>query len=128
MFHADIGTARCDFPGGSAYSLFDSGRKLLALSDHVKIWTGHDYPPEGRGAPVPWMTVKDHKAQNMHLKDGVTEEVFVALRNARDTKLTEPKLLQQSLQVNIRAGRLPKPMELGHRMLHLPLKLEGVEW
>jgi glyoxylase-like metal-dependent hydrolase (beta-lactamase superfamily II) len=128
VFHADIGTARCDFPGGSASSLFDSARKLLGLSDHVKIWTGHDYPPEGRGAPVPWMSVQDHKAHNHHLKDGVSEEEFVALRKERDTKLAEPKLLQQALQVNIRAGRLPKPTESGHRMLHLPLKLEGVEW
>jgi glyoxylase-like metal-dependent hydrolase (beta-lactamase superfamily II) len=128
VFHADIGTARCDFPGGSANNLFASARKLLGLSDHVKIWTGHDYPPEGRGAPVPWMSVQDHKAQNKHLKDGVTEEEFVALRKERDAKLAEPKLLHQSLQVNIRAGRLPRPMESGHRMLHLPLKLKGAEW
>jgi hypothetical protein len=74
------------------------------------------------------MSVKDHKGQNKHLKDGATETEFVALRNDRDAKLAEPRLLHQSLQVNIRAGRLPKPTKSGHRMLHLPLKLEGVEW
>ncbi|GAD93141.1 metallo-beta-lactamase domain protein [Paecilomyces variotii No. 5] len=127
LFHADIGTARCDFPGGSANDLYKSGRKLLSLPDHVKIWTGHDYPPEGRDS-VPWISVKEHREQNRHLNDKVTEEEFVAFRKERDAKLAEPKLLHQSLQMNIRAGRLPKPTESGHRMLHLPLKLNGLEW
>ena len=74
------------------------------------------------------MSVQDHKAQNKHLKDNVTEEEFVALRKERDSKLAEPKLLHQALQVNIRAGRLPDPTKSGHRMLHLPLNLKGVEW
>ncbi|KAH8817200.1 putative metallo-beta-lactamase domain protein [Xylogone sp. PMI_703] len=125
LFHADIGTARCDFPGGSAHNLFDSGRKLLNLPDHVKIWPGHDYPPEGREA-IPCMTVQEHKNQNKHLRDGVTEEQFVALRKERDQKLGEPRLLHQSLQINIRAGRLPQPTESGHRMLRLPLKTAGL--
>ena len=94
----DIGTARCDFPGGDANDLFRSGRKLLSLSDHVKIWTGHDYPPQGRGDPVPWMSVQDHKKLNKHFKDGISEEEFVALRKERDAGLAEPKLLHQSLQ------------------------------
>ncbi|KAE8149499.1 beta-lactamase-like protein [Aspergillus avenaceus] len=128
LFHADIGTARCDFPGGSASNLYQSGRRLLGLSDNVKIWTGHDYPPEGRSVPVPYMSVRDHKEQNKHLKDGITEEEFVALRKERDAKLGEPRLLHQSLQVNIRAGQLPIPTAAGHRMLHLPLKLNGVTW
>ncbi|KAJ6190396.1 hypothetical protein N7519_000417 [Penicillium mononematosum] len=109
LFHVDIGTARCDFPGGNANDLFRSGRKLLSLSDHVKIWTGHDYPPQ----------------------DGVTpclgEEEFVALRKERDAGLAEPKLLHQSLQINIRAGRLPSPTKFGQRLLHLPLKLTEEE-
>lgn len=128
LFHADIGTARCDFPGGSADSLFQSGHKLLGLPDHVKIWTGHDYPPEERKSPMSWMSVEDHKAENKHLKTGITADEFVALRKERDAKLAEPKLLHQSLQINIRAGHLPTPTETGHRMLHLPLKLKGVEW
>lgn len=128
IFHPDIGTARCDFPGGSASDLFTSGRKLLSLPGHVKIWTGHDYPPDGRDAPVPWMTVQDHRMLNKFLKDNISEEEFVALRKERDSQLGEPRLLHQSLQVNIRAGRLPKPTEGGFRFLHLPLKLKGVKW
>ncbi|OQE16509.1 hypothetical protein PENFLA_c027G08431 [Penicillium flavigenum] len=127
LFHVDIGTARCDFPGGDANDLFRSGRKLLSLSDHVKIWTGHDYPPQGRSDPVPWMSVQDHKKLNKHLKDGISEEEFVALRKERDAGLAAPKLLHQSLQINIRAGRLPSPTKFGQRLLHLPLKLTEEE-
>jgi glyoxylase-like metal-dependent hydrolase (beta-lactamase superfamily II) len=128
LFHVDIGSARCDFPGGSAKDLFASGRKLLSLSDEVKIWPGHDYPPEGRDAPQPWMTVQQHKEWNLHLKDGMTEKDFIALREKRDVTLAAPKLLHQSLQMNIRAGRLPRATEAGSRMLHLPLKLTCKEW
>ncbi|KAH7133949.1 putative metallo-beta-lactamase domain protein [Dactylonectria macrodidyma] len=128
LFHPDLGTARCDFPGGSASSLFNSGRRLLSLPDHVKIWTGHDYPPDSRAAPVPWMSVKDHKAQNKHLRDGITEEEFVVLRKERDATLAEPRLIHQSLQVNIRAGHLPKANEAGHRLLHVPMKQKGLEF
>ncbi|KAF6817065.1 metallo-beta-lactamase superfamily protein [Colletotrichum plurivorum] len=128
LFHVDIGTARCDFPGGSASDLYRSGRRLLSLPDHVRIWTGHDYPPEGRQKPVPWMTVREHRTQNKHLKDGVSERDFVAQRRERDATLGEPKLLHQSLQTNIRAGRLPKPTESGHLMLRLPLKLGNLRW
>jgi glyoxylase-like metal-dependent hydrolase (beta-lactamase superfamily II) len=129
LFHVDIGTARCDFPGGSAKDLFQSGRKLLELPKAVKIWPGHDYPPEERVDPQPWMTVQQHKEQNMHLKDGMAEEEFIALRQERDTKLAAPKLVHQSLQFNIRAGRLPASTgSAGFRLLHLPLKLDCVEW
>ncbi|KAJ5517160.1 hypothetical protein N7527_008720 [Penicillium freii] len=127
LFHVDIGTARCDFPGGDANDLFRSGRKLLSLPDHFKIWTGHDYPPEGRD-PVPWVSVQGHKKLNKHLKDGISEEEFVTLRKERDAGLAAPKLLHQSLQVNIRAGHLPSPTKFGHRLLHLPLKLTGEAW
>jgi glyoxylase-like metal-dependent hydrolase (beta-lactamase superfamily II) len=129
LFHWDIGTARCDFPGGSAQDLFNSGRKLLALPDDTRIWTGHDYPPKTRTVPVPWMTVRDHKAQNKHLKGNITEEVFVALRKERDSGLGEPKLLHQALQMNIRAGKMPSPTGTGgHRLIHLPLKHRGLGW
>ncbi|KZL85296.1 metallo-beta-lactamase domain, partial [Colletotrichum incanum] len=128
LFHVDIGTARCDFPGGSANNLFHSGRRLLSLPTHFKIWTGHDYPPTGRAYPVSWVTVGDHRKHNQHLKDGITESEFVARRRERDAKLGEPKLLHQSLQTNIRAGQLPKPTASGHRMLRLPMKLGGMHW
>ncbi|KAJ5928965.1 putative metallo-hydrolase [Penicillium verhagenii] len=122
------GTARCDFPGGDAKDLFQSSRKLLALDDHVKIWPGHDYPPEGRDSPIPWLSVADHRKQNKHVGDVVSEKEFVALRTERDAKLNAPRLLHQSLQVNIRAGQLPKPLDSGYRILRLPLKLNGLEW
>ncbi|EKG09719.1 Beta-lactamase-like protein [Macrophomina phaseolina MS6] len=128
LFHADIGTARCDFPGGSVSDLFDSGRKLLSLPESVKIWTGHDYVPQERGRPVSWMTVGDHRRQNKHLRDGVTKEEFAAVRKERDAQLGEPRLLHPSLQLNIRAGRLPKKTESGHWMLRLPLKLGIAAW
>ncbi|KAJ5951155.1 uncharacterized protein N7479_009568 [Penicillium vulpinum] len=128
LFHVDIGTARCDFPGGDANDLFQSGRKLLSLPEHFKIWTGHDYPPEGGRDPMPWVSVQDHKKLNKHLKDGISEEEFVSLRKERDAGLAAPKLLHQSLQVNIRAGRLPSPTKFGYRLLHVPLKLTGEAW
>ncbi|KAH7412774.1 metallo-beta-lactamase domain protein [Cadophora sp. MPI-SDFR-AT-0126] len=127
IFHADIGSARCDFPGGSAHDLFRSGRRLLALPSTVKIWTGHDYPPNDRTTPMAFMTVQDHRKQNKHLSDSVTEEDFVHLRKERDATLGEPRLLHQSLQINIRGGRPPKPTALGDSFLHLPMKLKGVE-
>ncbi|TPR07714.1 Major Facilitator Superfamily protein [Aspergillus niger] len=122
LFHADIGTARCDFPNGSAQSLYHSVQKLLSLPNHVRIWTGHDYPNANRTEPVPWLTVRDHRTRNKHVNDDVTEEQFLALRQERDATLRQPKLLNPSLQVNIRAGRLPRKTESGMRMLHLPLK------
>ncbi|GFP58658.1 glyoxylase B2 [Trichoderma asperellum] len=128
VFHADIGSARCDFPGGSAGSLYSSGRKLLSLPDHVKIWTGHDYPPKDGRSPQAYMTVHDHREQNKHLKDGITAEEFVAMRNERDAGLAAPRMLHQSLQINIRGGRLPSPTPDGHRMLRLPLDIKGAEW
>ncbi|KAJ5089868.1 metallo-hydrolase [Penicillium argentinense] len=127
LFHADIGTARCDFPGGDAKNLFKSGRRLLDLDEHVKIWPGHDYPPPDR-EPVPFLTVGEHRRLNRHIKDSISEEQFVKMRTERDASLKEPRLLHQSLQVNVRGGRLPAPTESGQRMLHLPLKLNGLEW
>merc|ERR1711977_788663 len=92
IFHADIGSARY---------LFRSGRRLLALPGNVKIWTGHDYPPNDRTMPMAFMTVEEHRKQNKHLSDSVTEEDFVHLRKERDATLGEPRLLHQSLQINI---------------------------
>ncbi|OJJ46003.1 hypothetical protein ASPZODRAFT_67281 [Penicilliopsis zonata CBS 506.65] len=123
LFHPDIGTARCDFPGGSSEALFRSGRRLLALPGHVRIWTGHDYPPaDGARPAVPWTSVAEHRAQNKHLMDGISQQDFVALRSARDASMAAPKLLHPSLQINIRAGRMPSPTDKGDRLLHLPMK------
>ncbi|KAF2740572.1 putative metallo-beta-lactamase domain protein [Polyplosphaeria fusca] len=128
IFHVDIGTARCDFPGGSATDLFHSTQKLLSLPDETKIWTGHDYPPDGRDKPVPWMSVKHHRELNKHLKEDVSERDFVQMRMERDDGLAAPRLLHPSLQFNVRAGRLPGKTEAGHRFLRLPLKLGELEW
>jgi glyoxylase-like metal-dependent hydrolase (beta-lactamase superfamily II) len=128
LFHVDIGTARTDFPGGSAADIYHSARRVLELPDHVKVWTGHDYPPNERNDPVSCLSVREHREQNSYVKDGITEEEFVIMRHKRDEKLAEPRLLHQSLQITIRAGRLPNPSELGQRLLHLPLKLRGVTW
>lgn len=98
------------------------------MPGHIKIWTGHDYPPQERGDPVAYLTVSEHRERNKHLSDGITEDEYVALRKARDEQMAEPRLLHQSLQVNIRGGRLPEPTEAGLRLLHLPLKLNGLEW
>ncbi|UKZ64045.1 uncharacterized protein TrAtP1_005265 [Trichoderma atroviride] len=128
VFNADIGSARCDFPGGSSESLYSSGRKLLSLPDNVKIWTGHDYPPKDGRSPQAYMTVHDHREQNKHLKDGITAEEFVTMRNERDAGLAAPRMLHQSLQINIRGGRLPSPTPDGQRMLRLPLDIKAAEW
>jgi glyoxylase-like metal-dependent hydrolase (beta-lactamase superfamily II) len=128
VFHTDIGTARADFPGGSAATLYESGRKLLQLPEHFKIWSGHDYPSEERGKTVPCLSVQDHKEHNKHLASDITQQEFVSMREERDSSLAAPRLLHASLQINIRAGRLPCPTEMGQRFLRLPLKLKGAEW
>ncbi|KAG9732163.1 putative metallo-beta-lactamase domain protein, partial [Aureobasidium melanogenum] len=128
VLNADFGTARADFPGASASDLFNSGRKLLSLSEHVRIWTGHDYLTEEREEAVPFMSVRDHREGNKHLRDGLTEEDFVTMRTERDATLAAPRLLHPALQMNIRAGRLPRPTASGERFLHLSLRLGGIEW
>ncbi|GJN73887.1 metallo-beta-lactamase domain-containingprotein [Purpureocillium lilacinum] len=124
LFNADVGSARCDFPGGDAKKLFASVRKLLGHPEQFKIWTGHDYPPESRDGPVAAMTVAEQRARNKHLKDGVAEDEFVKWRTERDATLSEPRLIHQALQVNIRAGKLPAETAAGDRLLHVPIKTE----
>ncbi|KAK3319265.1 beta-lactamase-like protein [Apodospora peruviana] len=135
LFNGDVGSARCDFPGGNAHDLYNSAQKLLSLPATHRIWTGHDYPPggeSGRTDPVPYTTVADQKRSNKHLKTGTTEQDFVGWRSTRDAGLAEPKLLHQALQFNIRAGRLPAATSTGgDRFLHLPLKIavsDGLVW
>ncbi|KID97946.1 hydroxyacylglutathione hydrolase, partial [Metarhizium majus ARSEF 297] len=123
LFNADVGSARCDFPGGDATQLYNSVQKLLSHGPHVKIWTGHDYPPEARaGRAISAMTVSQQREQNKHLKDGTSQDEFVTWRSERDATLKEPRLIHYALQINIRAGRLPKPTTTGDRLVHVPLK------
>ena len=120
LFMPDVGTARCDFPGGNAHMLYQSVRKLLALPGETRLFMCHDYPPAGR--PIAWQTtVADQRAQNIHVHDGVSEDEFVAMRNQRDATLEMPTLMLPSVQVNIRAGEMPPPEDNGVTYLKIPV-------
>ncbi|WP_020165531.1 MBL fold metallo-hydrolase [Methyloversatilis discipulorum] len=120
LFMPDYGTARCDFPGGDARTLYRSIRTLLALPPETRLFMCHDYMPDGR-APCWETTVADERAHNIHVHDGVSEEDFVAMRTARDATLDMPVLILPSVQVNMRAGHLPPPEDNGTRYLKIPL-------
>jgi len=120
LFMPDVGTARADFPGGDARTLYRSIRRLLALPPETRIFVCHDYPPKGR-EPRWETTVVAQRAANIHLRDGVGEDEFVALRTARDRTLEMPTLILPSIQVNIRAGELPLPEANGRSYLKIPL-------
>lgn len=122
LFMPDVGTARCDFPGGDAHELYRSIRKLLDLPSNTRLFMCHDYPPEGRG-PAWETTVRAQREGNIQVHDGVNEEQFVAMRQARDATLAMPTLLLPSVQVNIRAGELPPPDANGVRYLRIPLNV-----
>lgn len=120
IFMPDVGTARCDFPGGNAHTLYQSIRKLLSLPAETRLFMCHDYPPAGR--EVQWeCTVADQRARNIHVHDGVREDDFVAMRTKRDATLEMPVLILPSVQVNIRAGELPPPEANGVSYLKIPL-------
>jgi glyoxylase-like metal-dependent hydrolase (beta-lactamase superfamily II) len=124
LFMPDVGTARCDFPGGNAHMLYRSVRKLLCLPLQTRLFMCHDYPPSPHGQPraVCWeSTVAEQRARNIHVHDGVSEEAFVSLRTARDATLEMPVLIMPSVQVNIRAGALPPAEGNGVRYLKIPL-------
>ena len=121
MFMPDYGTARSDFPGGSAEALYRSIRKILALPAQTRVFVGHDYLPEGRSTYAWETTVARQRADNVHVHDGVSEDAFVALRKARDAQLEAPVLILPSLQVNIRGGALPPAGPSGQAFLKLPL-------
>ncbi|KQV54754.1 MBL fold metallo-hydrolase [Caulobacter sp. Root342] len=121
LFMPDYGTARADFPGGDARTLFRSIRKVLSLPPETRVFVGHDYLPEGRSDHRWETTVGEERARNIHVREGQTEDAFVALRTARDAKLSAPTLLLPSLQVNIRAGALPEPTPAGGVFLRLPV-------
>jgi glyoxylase-like metal-dependent hydrolase (beta-lactamase superfamily II) len=120
LFMPDVGTARCDFPGGDAHALYRSVRGLLSLPANTRMFMCHDYPPESRG-PRWETTVAEQRERNIHLHDGITEDEFVAMRVARDRTLTMPTLILPAIQVNIRAGALPQPEDNGTRYLKIPL-------
>jgi glyoxylase-like metal-dependent hydrolase (beta-lactamase superfamily II) len=125
LFQPDYGTARTDFPGGDAGQLYRSIRRILDLPASTRIFTGHDYPPATRKDPAWESTVAEQRASNIHIKDGVDEAAFVAMRTARDKTLTPPVLILPSLQVNIRAGAMPPPDTDGQVYLRLPVNRLG---
>ena len=121
LFMPDFGTARCDFPGGSAHDLFNSIQRILSLPDHTRIFVGHDYKAPGRDEFAWESTVGAQKAKNVHVGGGAGEEDFVSLRETRDASLAMPKLIMPSLQINMRAGNLPQADDSGTVMLKLPI-------
>jgi glyoxylase-like metal-dependent hydrolase (beta-lactamase superfamily II) len=125
LFMPDYGTARADFPGGDAHKLYRSIRRLLALPPETRLFMCHDYKAPGRDAYAWETTVGEERANNVHVKEGVTEDEFVAMREARDAELSAPRLLLPSIQVNIRAGRFPPAEANGVRYLTIPVKLKG---
>ena len=120
LFMPDGGTARADFPGGDARILFRSIKRVLTLPANTRLFMCHDYGPGGRDIAFE-TTVAKERADNIHVRDGVTEDEFVALRTARDKTLGHPKLIIPSLQVNMRAGHLPPPDATGRQFLKLPI-------
>lgn len=123
MFMPDYGTARADFPGGDARALYRSIKRLLDLAPETRLFMCHDYKAPGRDNYAWQTTVGEERARNVHVHEGVSEDEFVAMRQARDAKLSAPELLLPSIQVNIRAGKLPPADANGVRYLKLPVKL-----
>jgi glyoxylase-like metal-dependent hydrolase (beta-lactamase superfamily II) len=120
LFMPDGGSARADFPGGDARTLYRSIRRVLELPRETRLFMCHDYGPNGRD--IQWeTTVGDERDHNIHIRDGITEDEFVAVREARDKTLAMPRLIIPSLQVNMRGGRLPEPDESGKSFLKVPV-------
>ena len=122
LFMPDVGTARCDFPGGNARTLYQSVQKILSYPKQTKLYMCHDYPPNGR-APECSTTVEAEKSSNIHVHDGISEEQFVQMRTKRDKTLQMPTLILPSIQVNIRAGHFPEPESNGKSYLKIPLNI-----
>ncbi len=121
LFMPDSGTARCDFPGGDATTLFRSIRRVLALPPQTRLFMCHDYGANGKREVANETTVAEERAKNIHVHDGVAEADFVKMRSARDATLGMPRLILPSIQVNMRAGALPPPEDNGQRYLKIPL-------
>lgn len=123
MFMPDYGTARADFPGGNARDLYRSIKRVLSLPDETRLFMCHDYKAPGRDRYAWETTVGEEKARNVHIHDGVSEDEFVRMREARDATLAAPLLLLPSIQVNIRAGKFPPAEVDGVHYLKVPIKL-----
>jgi glyoxylase-like metal-dependent hydrolase (beta-lactamase superfamily II) len=120
LFMPDYGTARCDFPGGDARTLYRSINKVLSLPPETRLYMCHDYQPGGREVQFV-STVAEEREKNIHVRNGISEEEFAAMRHARDAALDMPTLILPSVQVNMRAGRLPEPEPNGTRYIKIPL-------
>ena len=120
LFMPDYGTARCDFPGADARTLYRSIQRILALPDATRLFMCHDYLPGGRALRY-MTTVGEQRASNIHIRDGISEDCFVAMREARDATLDMPVLILPSVQINMRSGQLPEPEDNGVRYLKIPL-------
>ena len=121
LFMPDFGTARCDFPGGSAEVMFASVQKILALPDETRVFVGHDYKAPGRDVYAWESTVGEQKARNVHVGGGRSKDEFVAMREKRDATLAMPRLIIPSLQVNMRAGQFPEAEDNGQVYLKVPV-------
>ena len=121
LFMPDYGTARCDFPGGDARTLYRSIRRVLSLPDETRLFMCHDYKAPGRDDYAWETTVADERANNVHVHDGVSEDAFVAMREARDRTLAMPRLILPSIQINMRAGEMPPPEDNGVSYVKIPL-------
>ena len=117
----DAGSARADFPGGSAAMLWDSIRSILSRPGGTRLFVGHDYGARGRDAPAWEASVAEHRARNVHVRDGIDRAAFIEAREARDATLPLPDRMLAALQINLRGGRLPEPEADGHRYLRMPL-------
>ena len=124
LFAPDVGTARCDFPGGDAKTLYQSIQKLLALPEDTVMYLCHDYPGEGR-KHCPTVTVAAQKLENIHVKDSINEAEFVQMRERRDATLGMPRLIIPAVQINIDAGHFPEPEDNGTRYLKVPINVLG---
>lgn len=121
IFMPDFGTARADFPGGDARQLFQSIRRLLSLPDETRLFLCHDYKAPGRDEYAWETTVGQQRRENVHVKDGVSEDEFVEMRTSRDATLAMPNLIMPSVQVNIRGGRFPEPEDNGVSYIKIPV-------
>ena len=123
LFMPDVGTARCDFPGGHAATLYQSVQKLLTLPEDTRMFMCHDYPPEGREQHLCETTVGEQKRNNIHVREGISQSEFVAMREKRDATLQMPRLILPSIQVNIRAGEMPPAEDNGTTYLKVPINV-----
>lgn len=121
IFMPDFGTARCDFPGGDAGTLYDSIQKLFALPDETRVFLCHDYKAPGRDEYIWETTIGAEKQLNIHVRSGTSRDAFIRMRTARDATLAMPKLILPSVQINMRAGELPEPEDNGQRYMKIPI-------